>query len=386
MCVTLGKQILILGGGFGGLAASHELRNGLSSEHKITLVDRQPIFLMGLTKLWILNGTRGVGETPGNRTSLTRRGIDFLEGEVNSIDLKNRKVQVGKQHLPYDYLIIALGAEYSIASTPGFSEFALNLYTESGCAEIRDSLQSFDSGTLTILVCGLPFKCPPAPYEATMIIDDVLRKRGVREKIRLQIVTPEPHPLTILGLDAGKRVVQLLEERSIDYHPSHKVSEIRKKRIMTEDGKQIQSDLIFAIPVHVVPPVLREAGLVDQSGWVPVNSSTMETSTPQVYAIGDSAGTKIPKGSLLPRAGVLAEEQGKVVARNIVHEIEGRGEPTTFAGKGACYLEVGSGKAALVKADFYAQPSPTWEFSAPNEEGYSLKQRFLKDRIEAWFL
>ena len=374
-----------MGGGFGGLAAAHELRKGLSSEHKITLVDHQPVFFMGLTKLWILNGTRDVGEHSGNRTTLTNRDIDFLEGEVNSIDLKNRNVRVGKQQLTYDYLIIALGADYSVGSTPGFAKNALNLYTESGCAEIRDVLQSFNSGTVTIVVCGLPFKCPPAPYEASMIIDDIMRKRGVRERIKLQVVTPEPHPLTILGPEAGKMVVRLLDERSIGYHPSHKVKEIQRKSVLTEDGEEIPHDLVLGIPVHVAPQVLKEADLLDQSGWVPVDSTTMATSTPHVYAVGDSAATKIPKGTLLPRAGVLAEAEGKVAARNIIREIEGKGELATFEGQGVCFMEVGGGKAAPINANFFAQPLPKWEFVPPSEEGFREKHRFLSERVEAWF-
>lgn len=186
----MGKQILILGAGFGGLTAAHGLRRGLGTEHRITIVDKQQLFFMGLTKPWVLNGTRQVGDNPGNRTLLAKKGIDFIEGEVRSIDVGAKQATVGKRKLTFDYLIIALGADYSPDSTPGFSKYATNLYTESGCAEIRDQLRSVTSGTITVLVCGLPFKCPPAPYESTMIIDDVLRKRGVREKVTLQVVTP----------------------------------------------------------------------------------------------------------------------------------------------------------------------------------------------------
>jgi sulfide:quinone oxidoreductase len=216
----VGKHILILGGGFGGLAAADALRKGLTSEHKVTLVDRQPLFFMGLTKLWVLDGRRQVGEGPGNRTLLAKRGIDFLEGEVTAINIANHEVRVGKMGLTYDYLVIALGAEYSTSSPKGLVRYAKNLYTESGCAEIRDALRAINTGTLTVLVCGLPFKCPPAPYEASMIVDNVLRKRGVRGKVKMQIVTPEPHPLTILGPEAGKMVTSLLQERGIEYHPS----------------------------------------------------------------------------------------------------------------------------------------------------------------------
>ncbi len=381
----MGKNILILGGGFGGLAAADTLRRGLGSEHKVTMVDRQPLFFMGLTKLWILNGTRQVGEKPGNRTLLAKRGIDFIEGEVTAINAANNEVRVGKQRLNYDYLVIALGAEYSISSPNGFARHAKNLYSESGCAEIRDVLRSLNGGTVTVLVCGVPFKCPPAPYEASMIIDDVLRKKGVRGKVKLQIVTPEPHPLGILGPEAGKMVTTLLADRGIEYHPSQKVKEIQQKGVLTEEGKEIPHDSVFAIPIHVAPSVLKDSGLIDEPGWLPVDSTTLATKIPNVYAVGDCAGTKIPKGLLLPRAGILAEEQGKVVAQNIVQEIQGESKSATFEGQGVCYMEVGDGKAAPVRANFFAQPSPKWEFDPPNEEGYRQKQHFLEERMKAWF-
>jgi len=381
----LGKQILILGAGFGGLTVAHTLRRGLGSEHKITIVDKQPLFFMGLTKLWVLNGTRQVGEGSGNRILLAKRGIDFIEGEVTSINVVGKQVVVAKRKLTFDYLVIALGADYSPASTPGFLQYAKNLYTESGCAEIRDQLRSVTSGTITILVCGLPFKCPPAPYESSMIIDDILRKKGVRENVRLQIVTPEPHPLTILGEEAGRMITHLLEERRIDYHPSEMVKEVRSRAVLTVGGKEISHDLVFGVPTHVSPAVVREAGLTDQSGWIPVNAKTLATASPQVYAIGDCAGPRTPKGQLLPRAGSLAEEQGKIVAANLIHEIEGAETREEFQGNGVCFMEVGDGKAMPVRARFYAEPNPTWESTPPSAEGLRQKERFLEERMGAWF-
>ena len=380
----MGKNILVLGGGFGGLAAAHTLRKELGSEHKITVVDQQQLFFMGLTKLWVLDGTRAVGEGPGNRTLLSKAGIDFIEAVVTSIDPKRKLVQVGKRNLGFDYLIIALGADYSPSATAGFSKYAKNLYLESGCAEIRDILRSTVTGTITILVCGLPFKCPPAPYEATMIIDAFLRKRGVRDNVKLQIITPEPHPLTILGAEAGKVVTNLLEEKTIEYHPSEKVKEIRPKRVFTEKA-EFSHDLVFGVPVHVVPSVIREAGLSDQSGWIPVDPKTLATQCAGVYAIGDCAGPKTPKGPLLPRAGILAEQQGKVVAGNLIHEILGDGKSDMFDGKGVCFMEVGGDRAAPVRANFYAEPNPKWELTPPSEDGFLEKRRFLEERMAAWF-
>lgn len=381
----MGKQILILGGGFGGLAAANTLCKGLNSEHTVTLVDRQPLFFMGLTKLWILDGRRQVGQDPGNRTQLAKLGINFVEGEVTAVNTAAREVRVGTGHFNYDYLIIALGADYSISSPKGFARYARNMYTESGCAEIRDDLHSLKGGTLTVLVCGLPFKCPPAPYEASMIIDDVLRKNGVRGKVKLQIITPEAHPLGILGPDAGRVVTSLLASREIAYYPSQKVKEIRKESLVTEEGREFEHFSVFAIPIHVAPSILKDADLLDDTGWVPVDSTTLATKIPNIYAIGDCAGTKTPKGAMLPRAGILAEEQGKVVAQNIINEVQGVEKSAGFQGEGVCFMEVGDGKAAPIRANFYAQPSPKWESDSPSEEGYREKQRFLDQRMKAWF-
>jgi sulfide:quinone oxidoreductase len=381
----MGKRIIILGGGFGGLTAAHTLRKGLGPEIKITVVDRQPLFFMGLTKLWVMNGTRAVGESPGNRTLLPRKGVDFVEGEVISIDPGGKVVQVGKQKLSCDYLIVALGAEYSTASTPGFSQYAKDLYTESGCAEIRDELRSISSGGITILICGLPFKCPPAPYEAAFLVDDLLRTRGVRANVSMSIVTPEPHPLTILGAEAGKRVTNLLAEKQIEYHPSERVTEIRRGTLLTEGGEQFSQTLLLAVPKHVAPDALRRGGLVDESGWIPVNPKTLATKHDRVYAIGDCAGTRNAKGQLIPRAGILAEEQGKVVAANLIREITGAGTAEEFQGKGMCFMETGGGLAAPVRANFFAEPAPTWEFLAPSKRGFIEKREFLEARMKAWF-
>ncbi|HYB84055.1 MAG TPA: FAD/NAD(P)-binding oxidoreductase [archaeon] len=380
----MAKHIIILGGGFGGLAAAHALRKGLGAENKVTLVDKQPLFFMGLTKLWVMNGTRAVGDGPGNRILLNQKGINFIEGEVASINSSGKVVQIGKQKLSFDYLIIALGADYSTASTRGFSKYARDLYTESGCAEIRDELRSITSGSITILICDLPFKCPPAPYEAAFLVDDLLRNRGVRGRVSVRILTPEPHPLPILGPEAGKRLTDLLSEKEIEYFPSERVNEIRPGIVLTA-GKQFSHTLLLAVPKHVVPDVLRKGGLADDSGWIPVEPRTLATKHPDMYAIGDCAGTRNPKGQLLPRAGAIAEEQGKVVAANLIHEITGEGSTQEFQGRGVCFMETGGGMAAPLRANFFSEPEPTWEFAPPSREGFMEKRRFLEDRMKAWF-
>ena len=287
--------------------------------------------------------------------------------------------------LQYDHLIIALGADLAPDSTEGFTSYAKNLYTEGGVSEIREELQRVNTGTITILICGMPFKCPAGPYELAFLMDDMLRRRGVRDKISMQMVTPEPFPIPGLPPEGGKPVRELLQQRGIDYHPSHQVKEIRRNSILTEDEKEFPHDRVFAVPVHVAPEVLKRSGLVDQSGWVPVDPARLTTEAPNVYALGDCAGTKIPKGLLLPRLGTVASGQAKIVARNIVGEIRGGAERGEFEGRGVCFIEAGDGKVASIRPKFYAIPDPQWEYAPPSAEGMQEKHRFLQERMSAWF-
>ncbi|MBI3842830.1 MAG: NAD(P)/FAD-dependent oxidoreductase, partial [Thaumarchaeota archaeon] len=102
-------NILILGGGFGGLAAANELRQGLPADAKITVVDKKDYFMMDLVKLWILNGTREFETSKRPLHSIIRKGIDFINEEIVKIDPKNKKVTTNSKEFSYDYLIIALG-------------------------------------------------------------------------------------------------------------------------------------------------------------------------------------------------------------------------------------------------------------------------------------
>src|SRR5256712_14062092 len=108
-----GKKIVILGGGFGGITAALELRRALAVDHQITLVDRRGTFMMGLRKLWVLigRGTRQEGTRPLD--TLQARGIQVHRAAVTAIDVRTRTVRTDAARIPFDYRIVALGAEPS---------------------------------------------------------------------------------------------------------------------------------------------------------------------------------------------------------------------------------------------------------------------------------
>ena len=130
------------------------------------------------------------------------------------------------------------------------------------------------------------------------------------------------------------------------------------RRISFENGKAAEFDVLAFVPPHRAPRVVCEAGLTGESGWVAVDRHPLETQTPGVYALGDLTGIPLKMGKPLPKAGVFAHGEAKVVAHNIAHAITGRGAPARFEGHGECFIETGGGKAGFGAANFYAEPNP----------------------------
>jgi sulfide:quinone oxidoreductase len=125
--------------------------------------------------------------------------------------------------------------------------------------------------------------------------------------------------------------------------------------------------------------------MVDDSGWIPVDRDTLRTAHQGVYAIGDVTGIPLKMGKPLPKAGVFAEREAKVVARNITREITGTGEPASFDGHGECFIETGAGRAGFGRGDFYAEPAPQVDLYPVGRRWHLGKILFEKVWLRRWF-
>lgn len=380
-------NIVIIGAGFGGITTALELAGRSNGDASVTLIDRATHFYMGLTKLWVATGLRTPEECLHPRSKLARDHVRFVNGEVTQIDLDRQVVVTSDDRVSFDRLVIACGLEVRPEAVPGLSDHGLNLYSMEGAATVHKVLQDFDGGKITILICAPPYKCPPAPYEAAMLIDDLLRKKGVREKTTVEIATPEPRPLPVLPTETGQRVAGFLAERGIESHAEHKAVSIEPGRIVFEGKEPRGFDLLIAVPPHKAPAFVQSLdSLTAPSGMIKVDRATLRTGRDGVFAIGDVAAVMTHADAPIPRAGVFAEGQGKVVAANIAAELRGAAPSAVYDGRGYCFLEVGGGKAMKVEGEFLAQPKPTAQLAGdPNEDSFLQKQRFESERVSAWF-
>lgn len=377
-------KIVILGGGFGGVVAATELRKKLGKEHKVILIDKSREHLFTPSLLWLILDERRPEKIKRDLSVLNKKGIEYLNAEVQKIDPVRKTVFTSDGELNYDYLIISLGAEVVKDVIPGHKD-AVNFYCLKGAEVLRDELKRFEGGKFAVVIASTPFKCPAAPYEAALLIDAYLAKRGIRGKTEIAIYTPETLPMPVAGPVLGNAVKELIESRGISFNPQKKLVSIANRELTFESGEKIKADLIAWVPPHRAPSVVKDSGLTNETGWMPVDGKTMKTQFEGVYAIGDITANKLPSGMMLPKAGVFAHGQAEVVAHNIAAEINKTGELKEFDGQGYCFLEMGNGIAGFASGNFYAEPKPLVNLKNPGRFWHYGKVAFEKWWLWKWF-
>ena len=376
------KRALILGGGFGGIAVARRLKQKLDENDEVILVDKRDHFMVGFRKTWALTGqsTLEAGQRPLD--SLTRLGVRVMRDPVTRIDPAGRAAWMGDQRLSADALVVALGAELAPELVPGFQQHAYNVYDPQDIPRAAQALNEFEGGNLLIGVFGVPYKCPPAPYEMALLTREALNGRGVRAN--LEVFTPQPVSMPLLGQAGCDIIESRLADQGITFLPNRKASAVEASEVVFANERR-PFDLLLGVPPHRPPAVVRESGLVGESGWVSVNARTLETQFPGVYAIGDVVQIAMANGKPLPKAGVFAEEMGETVADRIAAAFAGQEPEAAFQGEGGCYLEVGSGKAMMVKGHFMAVPEPEIALMEASAQLLEEKRSFEEERLKEWF-
>jgi sulfide:quinone oxidoreductase len=373
-----GRTVLVLGGGVGGLTAANELRRRLDPRDRVVLVERESRHLFQPSLLWLMVGRRRREQIERPVRSLLARGVEVVEAEVRSVDPHARRVETATGVLSADALVIALGAELAPDAVPGYRDAALNFFSPEGAAACSVALESFRGGRVVVAVSALPYKCPAAPFEAALLLHDELRRRGVREASQIDVYTPEPQPMPVAGTVMGSAVVALLEAKGIRFHAKSPVDrfEPATAELVLGDGTRAGYDLMAAVPPHRAPSALRESGLTNEAGWVPVDRSTLQTVHERIYAIGDVTTITLANGKPLPKAGAFAHAQALVVAREIAAIFAGRQATPGFDGLGFCWVETGAGRAAFAVGDFFAEPDPALDLRRPGRAWHAGKVLF----------
>lgn len=375
----MSKHILVLGAGFGGLELCTTLSETLGDSVAVTLIDKSDAFVFGYAKLDVMFGRSTLNAVRLPYRDFVKPGVTVKRETVKSIDPSGRKVTTDVGSYEADILVIALGADYDVSTTPGIILGVNEFYSVAGATHLREVLPTFSRGHAVVGVCGAPYKCPPAPSECVLMLHDYLETRGVRNGCHLTLVNPLPTPVPP-SPDMSAALLAAFAERNITWVPNRKVTSVDSaaRTVTLDDGSSLPCNLFLGVPKNRAPDVVVATGMTE-NGWVKIDPKTLETKYPGVYALGDLANTGAPK------AGVFAEGAAKVVAANIIAALRNQEQTARNPGKGSCYLEVGGGRVARVDVDFFSGPKPTGVFHEPSLELHADKDAFGSTRRARWF-
>jgi sulfide:quinone oxidoreductase len=371
-------KILVLGAGFGGMELCSILSEELGEAVETTLVDKADAFVFGYSKLDVMFGRAALDAVRLPYARFAKPGLRVLRETVVAIDPAARRVITDAGVHEADVLVVALGADYDLAATPGL-EAANEFYSVEGAHRLRGLIERFTQGHAIIGVCGAPYKCPPAPSECALLLHDHLVAKGCRDSCAITMVLPLSSPVPP-SPETSKALIAAFAERSIAFMPNRRVAAVDagRRAAILDDGAELSYELFLGVPKHRAPAVVEAAGLCE-GGWVTVDPRTLETRFPNVYAIGDIANTGTPK------AGVFAEGAARAVASAIVRQVRREGEQSLYGGAGTCYIEFGGDRVGRVDVDFFSGPKPTGVYHEPSLALRADKAAFGATRSARWF-
>lgn len=372
-------RVVVLGAGFGGLELVTILSRSFGEEIEVTLIDKSDSFVFGYSKLDVLFGRTTLDAVRLSYGDLAKPGVRFVQETITAIDPEARRVTTDAAIYEADHLVVALGADYDMEATPGLADGDNEFYSVAGAARLAKALPSFSRGRAIVGVCGAPFKCPPAPSEAALLLHDYLTARGVRGDCEISFVIPLPSPVPP-SPETSRALVAAFAERDIEFVPDRRVSSLDGERrvAVLDDGSEMPYDLFLGVPKHRAPDVVLASGMAED-GYIPVDSRTLHTRFPDVYAVGDVATVGVPK------AGVFSEGAAQVVAAELIAKLRGEPSPEGYGGRGSCYIEFGTGRVGRVDVDFLSGPKPTGTYHEPSKALVAEKKEFGESRRVAWF-
>lgn len=375
----MSTHILVLGAGFGGLELSSRLSEAAPDRVRVTLIDKNDGFVFGFSKFEVMFGRQSVDQVKARYRDIVKPGVEFRQETITAIDPAAKRVTTSGGSYDADILVVALGADYNVGATPGLAEGGYEFYSVAVAARLSTVLPAFEGGPVVVGVVGEPFKCPPAPCEAAMLLAEYLEGRGLAPSSPITVVSPwgMPIPATKPGSDA---ILARFAEKGITFLSNDGIASIDpgRKVALLKSGGELPYALFLAVPRHEVPAVVARSGMAE-NGWIPVERANLATRFPGVYAVGDVTSAPVPK------AGIFSESAARAVAGDILHKLGLGPEPAPYDGAGSCFIEFGEHRVGRVDVDFLTGPSVVAPFREPSEQGAAEKAEFAASHRQRWF-
>jgi NADH dehydrogenase len=371
-------RIVVLGAGFGGLGAMHQLRK---ADADLTLIDRNDYHTFQPLLYQVATAELEASEvgSPARDMIHDHPAWRFHRGNVTGIDLDARQVSVeGLDALPYDYLVVGLGAQVNYFGTRGAAEQAFPLYTMNDAVRLREHILELfenvdrdpsliDDGALTFCVVGGGATGVEIAGALSELIATELKKDYPNlpiEQAQVHLFELGPTLLAPFKPALQEYAKKALEERDVQVHLNEGVTEVAHGEVKLKSGQSVRCHTLVWAAGLTASPVAEVLGVELARGRVPVRGDLSLSDHPEVFVVGDIASIEDePSGRPLPQLGSVAMQSGDQAGDNIARLIEGKKtEPFKYKdkgtmatiGRGAAIVEFRSGRTMTGHAAWLA--------------------------------
>ena len=346
-------RVVVLGGGVGGTLVANLLKKELKSDATVTVVDGTGMHLYQPGFLYVaLDQANGLWLARDERT-LLRKDVELVVEKATKIDPVAQTVALERgAPIPYDYLVLATGSRLDREAVPGY-DGTHDFYSLDGALRLREELRRFKGGRILVGVAGIPYKCPPAPVEFVLMLDEYLRRRGIRERSSVTLLSPLNRAFTIES--ASKLVQPIFDKQGVGLQTFFNVESVdpTKGTVTSLEGEEAEYDLLVLVPPHRGAAVIESSGLGGTGGWIPTSRETLQHNAHErIFAIGDATDLPISK------SGSTAHFEAPVVASRIASLVRGTAPKLAYEGRVMCFLETGGGRATSLRFDYAHPPVP----------------------------
>ncbi len=361
-------RVVVLGGGVGGTLAANLLDKELGSDVSVTVVDPTGMHLYQPGFLYVALGEANGRWLSRDERTLLRPGVDLAIERAIRVHPEAGTVQLERGgSLAWDYLVLATGARLVPEQIPGLVEGSQEFYSLDGAERLREELRRFKGGYIKVGIAGIPYKCPPAPVEFVFMLEEYLRKREIRDRSEVTLLSPLNRAFTI---ESASKVVQpIMERRGIGLETFFNVESVDPSAnvVSSLEGDKAEYDLLVLVPPHRGQQVISDSELGDPGGWVPTDKLTLQAAGhDHVFAMGDCTNLPISK------SGSTAHFEAPVIASRIASLVRGTAPKSNYGGRVMCFLETGNGKATALRFDYEHPPTPP----QPNRAWHTAKWLF----------
>ncbi|CUU07573.1 sulfide:quinone oxidoreductase [Candidatus Kryptobacter tengchongensis] len=328
-------KILILGGSFAGLTAAFDLKRKLKDKADVTVISKAKNFVFIPSLIWVPFGWRKPEDISLElKPILENKGINFVHAEATKIIPEKNQVETTAGIYNYDFLLIATGPDLNFSEVEGLGPH--DGYTTSICT-IDHALHAGEKWKEFVknpgpIVIGATQKasCFGAAYEYVFNIEYAARKAGIRDKVSITFVTSEPFLANfgIGGVGNSQKMTEFffkkLNIRGITNVAIEKISE---DKIYLSNGEVLPYKYAMIIPPFLGVKAVRDSGLGNESGFIPVDDTYKHIDYDNIYAAGVAVAVKYPEPTPIPigvpKTGYMSEVMARVAADNITSKVLG---------------------------------------------------------------